>query len=129
MNSVDLQPGMLVTASYKTGEYVAELLEVSSPRALVQILAVVKHPTQGDLHQPMQAEVAFFHQRRALAFREKCNVLLSDIRPYRSAAVPDYQASLRQALEKELQGLRQTAAWIERSVSELEALQREYFRA
>lgn len=54
MQSDTCQPGQIVTASYKTGEYIGEVIELmSTGKAAVRILAVVKHPAQGDLHNPM----------------------------------------------------------------------------
>ncbi|MCS7461111.1 kinase-associated lipoprotein B [Paenibacillus doosanensis] len=118
--------GSLVTAEYKTGEYIGEIVEMSSAsKAAVKILAVLKHPTQGDLHNPMNPDVAFFHQRRALAFGEIALMPLYTIKPYRGE-VPDYAGSLKKSLDLELHMLRQTVKWAERSIQELEQLKSEY---
>ncbi|WP_248925616.1 kinase-associated lipoprotein B [Paenibacillus hamazuiensis] len=121
-----LQVGSMVLASYKTGEYIGEIVEPPTPaKAAVQILAVVKHPTQGDLHNPMDPDVPFFHQRRALAYKEIALMPLQTIRPYRGE-VPDYIDSLRAALAREMQTLARTAEWANRCLQELEQLQKEY---
>ncbi|MCZ8515889.1 kinase-associated lipoprotein B [Paenibacillus filicis] len=118
--------GMRVRASYKTGEYIGEIAEApSAVKAAVQILAVVKHPTQGDLHNPMDPDVGFFHQRRALAYREIALMPLNTIRPYHGE-VPDYTASLKEALASELELMDRTARWASRCKQELEQLTKEY---
>ncbi|MGE6229691.1 sporulation phosphorelay system protein KapB [Paenibacillus chitinolyticus] len=119
--------GDLVIASYKTGEYIGRIVEPpSNIKAAVQVLAVVKHPSQGDLHNPQQGDVPFFHQRRALAYQEIALMPLSGIHAYHGN-VPDYTLSLQQALERELNMLHQTEEWARRSIAELEELHREYF--
>ena len=121
-----LEMGSIVSAEYKTGEYIGEIVEISSAsKAAVKILAVVKHPTQGDLHNPMNPDVAFFHQRRALAYQEIALMPLYTIKPYRGT-VPEYADSLRKALQSELQTLQQTVKWAQRCVEELEQLKKEY---
>lgn len=123
-----LEIGSIVSAEYKTGEYIGEVVELtSSSKAAVKILAVRKHPTQGDLHNPMDPNVALFHQRRALAFQEIALMPLYTIKPYHGT-VPEYKASLEQALLSEIQGLKQTIQWAERCVQELEQLKKEYAR-
>ena len=56
------QPGDVVQAEYKSGIYVGEVVEVKAERrkALIKVLAVLKHPDQGDLHHPGQADVPLF---------------------------------------------------------------------
>ena len=68
---LQLAEGDKVKAVYKTGEYIGELVTITDQKSLVKILAVLKHPTQGDLHHPLEVDGVFFHQRRALAFQEK----------------------------------------------------------
>lgn len=120
------QAGTLVTASYKTGEYIGEVVEASSPmKAAVKILAVIKHPTQGDLHNPLDPDVPFFHQRRALAFQEIALMPLSTIKLY-SGAVPDYTESLQQALLRDLEQLDLTIRFAERCREELQQLKKDY---
>jgi kinase-associated protein B len=121
------QVGDLVTAEYKTGRYIGRIVELTSTRkAAVQIAAVVKHPEQGDLHNPMQADVAFFHQRRALAHNEIALMPLPTIESY-EGPVPDYRESLRRALQQDKRELDNLRRWAERALAELEQLEKEYF--
>lgn len=120
------EPGTRVIASYKTGEYIGEVVEqTSNVKAAVKILAVVKHPTQGDLHTNMDPDVAFFHQRRALAYQEIALMPLNTVRPY-SGSVPDYKESLNSALQRETEELQRMIRWAERCLDELELLRGEY---
>ncbi|MGG1520232.1 sporulation phosphorelay system protein KapB [Paenibacillus oryzisoli] len=130
---MSIQIGDLVTAEYKTGMYYGEVVELTnSMKAAVKILAVNIHPTQGDLHNPMDPGVPFFHQRRALAHQEIALMPLSTIRPY-AGAVPDYKASLHSALQDQMAKLAELekkpeyAAWAKRSLQELEQLHQDYF--
>jgi kinase-associated protein B len=127
MNTVSLQVGDRVTAEYKTGVYVGEVVEITNGvKAAVRILAVKDHPTQGDLHNPMDPRVAFFHQRRALSFQEIALMPISTIRLY-SGVVEEYQDSLKRALMAQIGKLSDLEAWARRSLQELEQLQVEYF--
>ncbi|GAB7056133.1 MULTISPECIES: sporulation phosphorelay system protein KapB [Paenibacillus] len=126
MESFAYEPGTRVRASYKTGEYIGEVVEqTSNAKAAVKILAVVKHPTQGDLHTNMDPDVAFFHQRRALAYQEIALMPLNTVRPY-SGPVPDYKESLHSALQRQEEELRRMIRWAERCLHELELLKGEY---
>lgn len=128
MTEQTLQPGEIVTASYKSGEYIGELVELYPPRvAVVKILAVLKHPEQGDLHHPFAVNVPLFHQRRALAYQEKASAPLASIRLY-AGEVPEYTTSLHEALEKEIEKQKENdSEWAKRCLIELESLQKEYF--
>ena len=66
--------GEIVTGIYKTGKYIGEVTNSRPGSYVVKVLAVLKHPVQGDLHNVKQADVPFFHERRALAFREQTNI-------------------------------------------------------
>ena len=122
--------GDLVVARYKSGEYIGELIQLDRPKAKVRMLAVRKHPTQGDLHHPEQADVAFFHERRALAYREVANVFVSELEPYDGDEAPDYRESLAAALRRELAAMEARGdAFGRRSILELEKLERDYFGA
>ncbi|WP_029191409.1 kinase-associated lipoprotein B [Paenibacillus elgii] len=121
-----LTPGTMVRASYKTGDYIGEVVELSpTGKVAVKIAAVVKHPTQGDLHNPMDPDVAFFHQRRALAYQEIALMPPNTVRPHHGT-VPDYRESLRQALVQEREQLKRTVRWAERCLEELDRLEGEY---
>lgn len=121
-----LQPGDIVAFTYKTGTYAGEIVEAGSPRAVVKVLAVLKHPDQGDLHNPYDPDVPMFHERRALSYTEKALVPLRDIGPYRGGEVPEYRESLARALEAELAALDRLRRWAERASSQLEGLKRDY---
>jgi kinase-associated protein B len=122
--------GDKVTASYKSGTYIGEIVEVYPPRvAIVKILAVVKHPAQGDLHHPFEAGVPIFHQRRALSYQEKASAPLAGVKLY-EGEVPEYRASLLQAVEAEIEKVESMPGeWASRSLKELEALKEEYAQA
>ncbi|RDU36906.1 kinase [Neobacillus piezotolerans] len=123
----ELQKGDIVTAIYKTGKYIAEYVEERPNGMLVRILAVQKHPMQGDLHHPKDAEVGFFHERRALSYREGAMIPKQMVKKF-SGEVPDYNQSLKDALEKMKAELtNETGAWGEMSLRNLEALEKEYF--
>lgn len=49
-----------VTAVYKTGQYIGEITEDRGKNYLVRILAVLRHPMQGDIHSGKDADVSFF---------------------------------------------------------------------
>lgn len=123
-----LSSGDIVRAVYKAGEYIGEIVEVKPTKAVVKILAVQKHPTQGDLHHPFEANVPMFHQRRALAYQEKALVPLSTIRPYHGE-IPSYNESLNQAIAEEIEELdkRKGDPWAQKSLEEIEKLKKEYF--
>lgn len=117
--------GELVLAKYKSGVYIGELFELGSPRAVVKVLAVAQHPEQGDLHHPMDGNVSFFHQRRALAFQEKTLVPLVDLSKF-EGTVPDYNQSLNYALQMEQKRLLSIAIWAEKGLEQLNQLKNEY---
>ena len=99
MSEQEFNIGDKVTAIYKTGKYIGEINDIRPTSYLVKVLAVVKHPMQGDLHNPKQTEVSMFHQRRALAFRERTNVPKNMVRVFEEE-IPEYKESLREAVEK-----------------------------
>ncbi|GAA0350257.1 sporulation phosphorelay system protein KapB [Bacillus horti] len=122
-----LEPGAKVQALYKSGLYAGELIEVRANKAVVQILAVLKHPTQGDLHQPFEADVAMFHQRRALAYKEKALVPFVHLSGY-DQEIPEYKASLKEALQAEMNVvLERRDQWGEQAYVLLKELEKEYF--
>lgn len=120
-----LNVGDIVQASYKSGEYIGEIVEFTRTKVAVKVLAVVKHPAQGDLHHPMEVDGVMFHQRRALAYGEIALMHPSTVVPYHGE-VPEYKASLQQALQAEIDMLSKMARWANRSLEELEKLKAEY---
>ncbi|HET7627241.1 MAG TPA: kinase-associated lipoprotein B [Bacillales bacterium] len=123
----DYAQGDLVYAIYKTGKYIGEIAGKEEGRVLVKIRAVLRHPTQGDLHYPNQVNVAF-QQRRALAEFEKTWVHPASIKPF-EGKVPDYNDSLRNALDAEITKLKEkNNDWAQKSIEMLEDLRRDYFK-
>lgn len=123
-----IEVGQPVIVKSKTGEYIAKLLEYRNDKyALVEILAVTKHPTQGDLHFPNEVDVPLFHQRKAHAFHEKVVVNNNALEPF-EGEVPDYEASLRGAVDQKLAALQAKGnGWAEKSISLIKDLEKEYF--
>jgi len=121
-----VQVGDQVIAGYNSGEYYGEVVELTpSNRYAVKILAVIKHPDQGDLHHPMKGDARRFFQRRALAFNEITLVDASSLRSY-SGEIPDYQSSLLNALNREMIRVQQIELWAHRSLDELKGLAADY---
>ncbi|WP_028563098.1 sporulation phosphorelay system protein KapB [Paenibacillus pinihumi] len=119
------QPGDIVKMPYKSGIYAGELVETSGPRSLVKVLAVLKHPEQGDLHHPQDPDVPMFHERRALSYTEKAWTLSRDLQPYQSK-LPDYTSSLEAALEAEWNKLDRLRRWAEQGLEQLSRLREDY---
>jgi len=123
----NLEVGAFVKASYKSGEYIGELLEIRETKAVVKILAVLQHPIQGDLHHPFEAEVPFFHQRKALSYQEKALITFRDIVKY-ELPIPDYESSLSQAIEDQLTWYNQkNDNWARKAIAALEEVRKEYY--
>ncbi|MCD8511433.1 MAG: kinase-associated lipoprotein B [Bacillus sp. (in: Bacteria)] len=123
-----LEIGQKVTGIYKTGKYIGEITEVKPERYVVRVLAVVKHPQQGDLHQAKSVHVPFFHERRALAYREQTNVPNVYVKPY-DGPVPEYKESLKKALEEQKQTLVADGSdWAKQSIEILNRLEEDYFK-
>jgi kinase-associated protein B len=124
---MDNQPEkeQLVRMTYKTGVYAGRVFETGGPRAVVQVLAVLKHPQQGNLHYPYDPDVPMFHERRALSHTEKALVAYQDIEPFHGE-VPEYQTSLVRALEEEAADLDRLKRWAERGLETLAIVKRDY---
>lgn len=124
----ELKIGDIVTGIYKTGKYIGEITEERPQHYLIRVLAVIKHPMQGDLHSPKDADVLIFHERRALAYREQTNIPKQMVKPY-NEEVPDYPASLKGAVEKMKTELTQNpSAWAEMSLKSIASLEKDYFK-
>ncbi|WP_138090447.1 kinase-associated lipoprotein B [Halalkalibacterium halodurans] len=122
--------GDFVRGVYKTGVYAGELMQVEQEkgRALVKVLAVLKHPMQGDLHNPKEANVPFFHERKALAYYEKAWMPLSQLKPFEGEPSA-YEASLEKALQEMKKSLASdTSEWAKRSIEVLAQVEKEYGR-
>ncbi len=96
MKKVDV--GNVVKAHYHSGTYYGKVIEDRGDRFLVEVLAVAKHPMQGDLHNLDKTENVFFHERKALSHHEKMNVKKAAVHPY-EGEIPEYKESLKQAIE------------------------------
>lgn len=94
-----LQIGDIVQTTYNSGVYIGEVLEDRKNYWLVEVLAVKTHPTQGDLHNPGHIDKGAFHERKALAHREKMNARKRTTSLYQGA-IPDYKASLDKAIQQ-----------------------------
>jgi kinase-associated protein B len=130
-----------VTIEHRSGAYIAKAIEQSQSRLLVEITAVVRHPLQGDLHHPYEADVPLFHERRAASNREKVWVPASSVEAY-AGPVPSYEESLRVAWEEMVASTSKMAAadqsdeverrpglakWAERSMEKLRELEKDYW--
>lgn len=123
----ELQIGSIVTGIYKTGKYIGEITEIRPQHYLMRVLAVVKHPMQGDLHSPKDADVLIFHERRALSHREQANIPKPMVKPF-EGEIPDYQESLKTAVDKMKKELAETPSnFAELSLQALESLEKDYF--
>jgi kinase-associated protein B len=129
MNKMDERKiGEIVTGLYKTGKYIGEITDIRPMHYLVKVKAVLKHPQQGDLHNPNQADVQLFHERRALAYNEQTNVPKKMVKLY-DGDVPDYKESLKDAvhsLKNELEQL--DTPWAKQSLENLSSLEKDYFQ-
>ncbi|MEH6993992.1 kinase-associated lipoprotein B [Neobacillus drentensis] len=124
----ELQIGEIVTGIYKTGKYIGEITEVRNQHYLIRVLAVVKHPMQGDLHNPKEADVLIFHERKALSYREQANIPKQMVKPFKEE-VPDYLESLRQAVDKMKSELTENStSWAEMSLKSIASLEIDYFK-
>ena len=122
----ELQIGEIVTAIYKTGKYIGEITEVRPQHYLVRVLAVVKHPMQGDLHNPKDADVLIFHERKALSYREQANIPYKMVKSFENE-VPDYMESLKESVAIMKKELAETSSeWAEMSLKALESLEKDY---
>lgn len=124
----ELKVGDYVTAFYKTGKYMGEITDIRGENYLVRVLAVAKHPMQGDIHTGKDADVPFFHERRALAYREQANMPQKMVKPF-EGDIPDYKQSLQEAVEKIKGELKaDSSAWAEKSLRNMEGLEKDYFK-
>lgn len=95
----DIKINSIVKATYNSGTYIGKVIEDRGNFWLVEVLAVLEHPDQGDLHKPGQVEGVAFHERKALAYREKMNARKRHVTIY-DGQVPDYRESLKAAVEQ-----------------------------
>ncbi|MFS0751025.1 sporulation phosphorelay system protein KapB [Oceanobacillus sp. 1P07AA] len=95
----NLVKGDTVKAHYKSGTYIGIVQEDRGQQYLIEVRAVLKHPLQGDLHNYGQTgEDVFFHERKALSFKEKMNVKKPAVHAYETEEIPPYDESLQKAI-------------------------------
>ncbi|GAB3803519.1 kinase-associated lipoprotein KapB [Virgibacillus kimchii] len=120
--------GDIVRAHYKSGTYIGEVKEDRGERYLIEVLAVHKHPMQGDIHNPGQVDGVFFHERKALAHHEKMNVKKPAVHPY-DEDIPEYGPSLKQAVETYREKLQEKDNEFNRAaLQRLEGLEEKIYR-
>lgn len=125
----ELPIGSIVTAFYKTGKYIGEITDIRPQSYLVRVLAVLKHPMQGDLHHPKEAMVEIFHERKALSYREQMNAPKKMVKLYSEETIPAYNQSLQVALEKMRQELlKDDSEFAALSLKNLEILNAEFYK-
>lgn len=128
MSDAEFKIGDLVTGIYKTGKYIGEVTAVRPQHYLVKIKAVLKHPMQGDLHNPKEIDVPFFHERKSLAFNEQTNIPKTMVRKF-EGEVQTYDESLKAAIENLKEELTTLGTdWANRSLENIATLEKEYFK-
>lgn len=121
--------GQTVKAHYNSGTYVGEIVEDRGKDYLVKVLAVVKHPLQGDLHNYGKTENVFFHRRKALSYLEKTNVSKSAVHPFEDD-VPDYLESLKEAIDLLKRKLSKDETEFNQAAKlNLQELEKDYFKS
>jgi kinase-associated protein B len=85
---------------YKSGVYVGIPVKENPEQWLMEVQVVLEHPRQGDLHQPKKTNVPIFHERRALAEKEKIWVQKKAVKPLETVPDMTYKESLRQAFDE-----------------------------
>lgn len=119
---------MLYQFPHKTGQYVVEVIEEKGDQLLVKILAVLKHPRQGDLHSPNEVENVFFHERKALSQFEKRYTTAQFLKAY-NEEVPNYIESLKSSIyELEKKMKKKNNAYSDQALKCIEQLKKDYSR-
>lgn len=112
--------------SHKTGVYGVTIVEDNDDDVLVQVEQVIKHPKQGDLHNPNDIEGVFFHERKALSHFEKRYAKHSQLRDFNVEEMR-YEDSLQQAITNLETKLKESGtAHAEMSLASLERLKEDY---
>ncbi|MEM1504450.1 kinase-associated lipoprotein B [Domibacillus sp. 8LH] len=118
--------GDLVTAHYKSGKYIGTITGIRPGIYTVKISSVLRHPAQGDLHNPNEADVPFFHERKALAHHEQANIPESAVHSYEGVPL-EYNESLIAAVHKLETRLKDREnAFSARSLEALQSVKKEY---
>ena len=120
--------GDKVKAHYHSGTYIGIIKEDRGDRYLIEVLAVHKHPLQGDLHNMYQTEDVFFHERKALAFHEKMNVKKPAVHPF-DEDIPAYTDSLKNSVSIYREKLRtESSAYDRKALEVLNRLEEEVYQ-
>lgn len=113
---------------HKSGIYVVKKVQEQPNGVLVSIESVITHPMQGDLHNRGEVENVFFHERRALSYKEKRVVDENLLKPYTDNVLP-YVDSLIQAVSKMEQKLKsEDTPFNRKALDTLSNLKRDYER-
>lgn len=123
----EINIGDIVEAEYNSGTYIGKIIEDRRNFFLVEVLAVKKHPMQGDLHNRGEVEGVAFHERKALAYREKMNARKRTIKPFKGE-IPNYRESLKNAVE-EFRNLllSEDTPFHQKSMEKLKLLEKHYY--
>lgn len=120
--------GDIVEAEYNSGVYVGKVIEDRRNFFLIEVLAVLKHPQQGDLHNPGKVEGVVFPERKALAYKEKTNARKRKIKLYEKE-IPNYLDSLNKAVEKIKETLSQEESLYNKiSLQKLRNLEEDFYK-
>lgn len=123
----EFKVGDHVRAHYNSGTYIGKIIEDRGNRYLVEVLAVDKHPIQGDLHSPKEVQGVAFHERKALAYREKMNAKKPATFAY-DKEIPDYAESLKAAVEKIRNTLKaEDTEYNKKALEKIAALEKHYY--
>lgn len=114
---------------YKSGVYVGTPVKENPEQWLMEVQVVLEHPRQGDLHQPKKTNVPIFHERRALAEKEKIWVQKKAVKPLETVPDVTYKESLRQAFDAYEQELENKEdEFSQKSLETLHAVKADYER-
>ncbi|WP_437271841.1 sporulation phosphorelay system protein KapB [Staphylococcus succinus] len=117
---------MLYRFAHKTGSYGVSIVKNDENQVLVQVEQVIKHPKQGDLHNPNETEKVFFHERKALSQFEKRYTTQSHLKTFNVEEMP-YVDSLQQAITNLEQKLKaQGTLHAAKSLENLQQLKKDY---
>jgi len=120
--------GNIVLAHYNSGSYIGKVIEDRGERSLIKVLAVKKHPLQGDIHNYGKIDGVFFHERKALAYHEKMNVKKPAIHAY-TEDIPDYSESLKKAVADAKEKLqKKDTSFNQLALKTLEKLEKESYK-
>jgi kinase-associated protein B len=117
--------GSIVKVTHKTGQYIGETVEGDGRRLLVKVLAVLVHPTQGDLHHPYDPDAVMFHERKASSYTEKVWVPVQAAEVY-TGVIPPYKETLQTALSAEMEKMDRLKRWAERCLVQLAEIKKDY---